>query len=65
MTKHASGGRVSLAVCDITVEDAVKAWAAFEALCEAGLDLLVSDAGILTPGPSETLRLMPFGANST
>jgi hypothetical protein len=33
--KHASGGRVSLAVCDITVEDAVKAWAASEALCEA------------------------------
>jgi NAD(P)-dependent dehydrogenase (short-subunit alcohol dehydrogenase family) len=57
--KDASGGRVSLTVCDITKESAVKAWAAgvADALGQGGLDLLISNAGILTPGPIETLPL--------
>jgi NAD(P)-dependent dehydrogenase (short-subunit alcohol dehydrogenase family) len=57
--KDASGGRVSLTVCDITKESAVKAWAAgvSDAIGDGGLDLLISNAGILTPGPIETLAL--------
>lgn len=57
--KDTSGGRVSLAVCDITKEPAVKAWAdgVSEALGDGGLDLLISNAGILTPGPLEVLGL--------
>ena len=57
--KDASGGRVSLTVCDITKEQAVKAWAAgvSEALGETGLNLLINNAGILTPGPLEILPL--------
>src|SRR6266853_156809 len=57
--RDASGGRVSLTVCDITKESAVKAWAAgvSDALGHGGLDLLISNAGILTPGPIETLPL--------
>ena len=59
--KEASGGRVSLTVCDITKEQAVKAWAAgvSEALGGGGLDLLINNAGILTPGP---LEVLPLGA---
>ena len=57
--KEASGGRVSLTVCDITKEQAVKAWAAgvSEALGGGGLNLLINNAGILTPGPLEVLPL--------
>jgi NAD(P)-dependent dehydrogenase (short-subunit alcohol dehydrogenase family) len=58
--KNDSGGRVSLAVCDITQEQEVKAWAGrvSAALGDArGLDLLISNAGILTPGPLEVLPL--------
>src|SRR5258708_5345587 len=57
--KEASGGRVSLTVCDITKPEAVKAWVAgvSEALGNAGLNLLISNAGILTPGPLEVLPL--------
>ncbi|MGC1351870.1 MAG: SDR family NAD(P)-dependent oxidoreductase [Xanthobacteraceae bacterium] len=57
--KEASGGRVSLTVCDITKEQAVKTWAAgvSEALGGSGLDLLINNAGILTPGPLEGLPL--------
>ena len=57
--KEASGGRVSLAVCDITKPQAVLAWAGgvSDALGEAGLDLLINNAGILTPGPIEVLPL--------
>jgi NAD(P)-dependent dehydrogenase (short-subunit alcohol dehydrogenase family) len=57
--KHASGGRVSLAVCDMTKEQAVKAWAGgvSDALGDTGLDLLINNAGILTPGPIEVLPL--------
>src|SRR6266853_116779 len=57
--KEASGGRVSLVVCDMTKEEAVKAWAGgvSDALGDAGLDLLINNAGILTPGPIEVLPL--------
>src|SRR5208282_1601364 len=57
--KDVSGGRVSLAVCDITKEQAVKAWAGgvSDALSDGGLDLLINNAGILTPGPLEVLPL--------
>src|SRR5258708_22942870 len=58
--KTASRGRVSLAVCDITKEPDVKAWvrSVSAALGDSrGLDLLVSNAGILTPGPLEVLPL--------
>jgi NAD(P)-dependent dehydrogenase (short-subunit alcohol dehydrogenase family) len=57
--KTGSGGRVSLAVCDITKEQAVKAWAGevSDALGHGGLDLLINNAGILTPGPLEVLPL--------
>jgi NAD(P)-dependent dehydrogenase (short-subunit alcohol dehydrogenase family) len=57
--KEASGGRVSLAVCDITKTAAVNAWVngVSEALGETGLNLLISNAGILTPGPLEVLSL--------
>src|SRR6266478_3398866 len=57
--KQASGDRVSLTVCDITKEQAVRAWAASvsDALGATGLDLLVNNAGILTPGPLEILPL--------
>jgi NAD(P)-dependent dehydrogenase (short-subunit alcohol dehydrogenase family) len=57
--KKISGGRVSLAVCDITKEQAVKAWAGgmSDALGNGGLDLLINNAGILTPGPLEVLPL--------
>jgi NAD(P)-dependent dehydrogenase (short-subunit alcohol dehydrogenase family) len=57
--KDASDGCVHLAVCDISKEPAVNAWAesVSEELGEAGLDLLISNAGVLTPGPIEVLPL--------
>jgi NAD(P)-dependent dehydrogenase (short-subunit alcohol dehydrogenase family) len=57
--KEASGGRVSLGVCDITKPESVKAWAGgvSDALGDTGLDLLINNAGILTPGPIELLSL--------
>jgi NAD(P)-dependent dehydrogenase (short-subunit alcohol dehydrogenase family) len=56
--KKASSGAVNLAVCDITNEAAVKAWAGNVANQNEGrLDLLISNAGILTPGPLEVLPL--------
>jgi NAD(P)-dependent dehydrogenase (short-subunit alcohol dehydrogenase family) len=57
--QEASGGRVSLTVCDIAKPDAVKAWAGdvSDKLGAAGLDLLINNAGILTPGPIEVLAL--------
>ena len=55
---QASGGAVTLSRCDITDEAAVKAWASEVATQnEGGLDLLISNAGILTPGPLEVLPL--------
>jgi NAD(P)-dependent dehydrogenase (short-subunit alcohol dehydrogenase family) len=57
--KDASGGRVSLTVCDMTKEESVKAWAAgvSDATGDSGLDILINNAGILTPGPIEVLPL--------
>ena len=57
--KEASRGRACLVVCDITKPEAVKAWAGgvSDALGDAGLDLLINNAGILTPGPIEVLPL--------
>ena len=57
--QQVSGGKVALSICDITDEKSVQIWARglSDALGEAGLDLLISNAGILTPGPIEILPL--------
>jgi NAD(P)-dependent dehydrogenase (short-subunit alcohol dehydrogenase family) len=56
--KQASGGAVALTLCDITDEAAVKSWAAeVAAVHERGLNILINNAGILTPGPLEILPL--------
>src|SRR5260370_40684148 len=57
--KKISGGRVSLAVCDITKEQAVKAWAGgvSDALGNGGLDFRIDHVWILTPGQP---RVRPF-----
>src|SRR5712671_2598346 len=55
---QASGGAVTLARCDITDDDAVKQWARdVGSQTDGGLDLLINNAGILTPGPLEVLSL--------
>jgi NAD(P)-dependent dehydrogenase (short-subunit alcohol dehydrogenase family) len=53
----ASSGQISLSLTDITDEDAVKAWVdqVTNQLGAEGLDVLISNAGILTPGPLEVL----------
>jgi NAD(P)-dependent dehydrogenase (short-subunit alcohol dehydrogenase family) len=65
--KEASSGRVSLTVCDITKPEAVKDWArgVSEALGNSGLDLLISNAGILTPVRSNCCRSMRSAGSST
>src|SRR5580704_13954284 len=56
--QQTSGGAVTLTSCDITDESAVKRWTrAVSAQTDGGLNLLISNAGILTPGPIETLPL--------
>jgi NAD(P)-dependent dehydrogenase (short-subunit alcohol dehydrogenase family) len=56
--KKASKGSVTLSQCDITNEVGVKAWANEVAeQTEGHVDLLISNAGILTPGPLEVLPL--------
>ncbi|HLY40288.1 MAG TPA: SDR family NAD(P)-dependent oxidoreductase [Terracidiphilus sp.] len=56
--KQASGGAVSLSQCDITNEAAVKAWASeVTTQTKGSINLLISNAGILTPGPLEVLAL--------
>src|SRR5437899_9756187 len=57
--RDASGGRVSLTVCDVTKAMGVEAWASgvTEALGAAGLNLLINNADILTQGPIEILPL--------
>jgi NAD(P)-dependent dehydrogenase (short-subunit alcohol dehydrogenase family) len=56
--KKASGGAVNLSQCDITDEAAVTAWAGLVTVENDGsIDLLISNAGILTPGPIEVLPL--------
>jgi NAD(P)-dependent dehydrogenase (short-subunit alcohol dehydrogenase family) len=56
--KNASGGAVSLSQCDITDETAVRNWVR-DVVAQTGgeLDLLISNAGVLTPGPLEVLSL--------
>ena len=56
--EDASGGAVTLGRCDITDEAAVQKWTR-QVLSQTGggLDLLISNAGILTPGPLEVLPL--------
>jgi NAD(P)-dependent dehydrogenase (short-subunit alcohol dehydrogenase family) len=57
--RGASNGRIRLAIVDVTDEPAVHVWA--EAVTAErqshGLDLLINNAGILTPGPLEVLPL--------
>ncbi|HET9410028.1 MAG TPA: SDR family NAD(P)-dependent oxidoreductase [Candidatus Sulfotelmatobacter sp.] len=56
--ERASGGAVTLTSCDITDEAAVKRWAhTVSAQTDGVLHLLISNAGILTPGPIEALPL--------
>jgi len=56
--QQASGGAVTLSQCDITNDAAIKMWASDVAnQTEGQLDLLISNAGILTPGPLEVLPL--------
>jgi NAD(P)-dependent dehydrogenase (short-subunit alcohol dehydrogenase family) len=53
----ARGGAITATVGDITDEGAVRSWVAkvSEALGQDGLDVLISNAGSLTPGPLEVL----------
>jgi NAD(P)-dependent dehydrogenase (short-subunit alcohol dehydrogenase family) len=56
--RQASDGNVTLSRCDITDEAAVESWAReVRTRTEGGLNLLISNAGILTPGPLEVLPL--------
>jgi NAD(P)-dependent dehydrogenase (short-subunit alcohol dehydrogenase family) len=57
--RHATNGLARLTICDITNDKAVRRWAkeTSDALGDAGLDVLVSNAGILTPGPLELLSI--------
>ena len=55
----ASAGAVAMSICDVTDEAAVNTWArsVSSTLGPRGLDVLVSNAGILTVGPMETIPL--------
>ncbi|MEU9919336.1 SDR family NAD(P)-dependent oxidoreductase [Streptomyces sp. NPDC051001] len=55
----ATDGAATLSLVDITDEDAVTAWVGQVSaeLGQDGLDVLISNAGILTPGPLEVLPL--------
>jgi NAD(P)-dependent dehydrogenase (short-subunit alcohol dehydrogenase family) len=55
----ASGGAVKLTICDVTDEAAVNSWvnSVSSEVGSSGLDVLVSNAGILTVGPLETISL--------
>ena len=50
--KDASGGRVSLTVCDMTKEESVKAWASdvSDATGDSGLDILINKCWHSDPG---------------
>src|SRR6478672_3927432 len=54
-----SAGAVQMSICDVTNEAAVNTWAksVSSTLGPSGLDVLVSNAGILTIGPMETIPL--------
>ena len=54
--KEASSGAVTLSVCDITDQATVKRWALEVAgQTKGGIDLLISNAGTLTPGTARRL----------
>jgi NAD(P)-dependent dehydrogenase (short-subunit alcohol dehydrogenase family) len=53
--REASGGAVSLTICDITDEGAVAAWA--QEVADQTNGGLIQNAGTLTPGPLEALKL--------
>ncbi|MEU0190943.1 SDR family NAD(P)-dependent oxidoreductase [Streptomyces afghaniensis] len=57
--EKATDGAATLTLVDITDEDAVTAWVdqVSAELGQDGLDVLISNAGILTPGPLEVLPL--------
>jgi NAD(P)-dependent dehydrogenase (short-subunit alcohol dehydrogenase family) len=57
--RTASNGRIRLTIVDITDEQAVHGWAESvdTQVQRRGLDLLINNAGILTPGPLEVLPL--------
>jgi NAD(P)-dependent dehydrogenase (short-subunit alcohol dehydrogenase family) len=57
--QQTSGGSVRLAIVDVTDDRAVRSWAEriTAELGDQGVDMLISNAGILTPGPLEVLPL--------
>ena len=55
--RQASNGAVDLTVCDITSEASIKNWIRHVETLAEGLDLLINNAGVLTPGPLEVLPL--------
>jgi NAD(P)-dependent dehydrogenase (short-subunit alcohol dehydrogenase family) len=57
--RQASDGSVRLTIVDVTDDQAVQSWAEQTTgeLGDHGLDVLISNAGILTPGPLEVLPL--------
>ena len=56
---EATAGRVRLSVVDIADEAAVRGFvdAVSASLEDAGVDVLISNAGVLTPGPLEALPI--------
>ena len=57
--REVSGGKVTLTLADITDQRAVTAWVdqVSDELGERGLDVLINNAGTLTPGPLEVIPL--------
>lgn len=57
--RSADGGEIILTITDITKEEQVNSWKeqVRKLLNGDGLDLLINNAGVLTPGPMEVLSL--------
>ena len=57
--KTSGNADITLTICDITKEEDVKRWSGVvsASLKDKGLDLLINNAGVLTPGPMEVLSL--------
>jgi NAD(P)-dependent dehydrogenase (short-subunit alcohol dehydrogenase family) len=55
----AGGGEITLTITDITKQEQVNNWKeqVRKLLNGDGLDLLINNAGVLTPGPMEVLSL--------